>query len=148
MSAEWGGRWCVPADHSGLAALQAQASAWLAQAGVDAYATHRILLALDELAANIVEHAAQGRDGHAFEVCLQQGNDGIEVLVSDNGPTFDPTAQAAPAPARSLDEIPVGGLGLVLVQRLADGFEYQRVGRSNRLRLRFRTQPVAAPPAA
>lgn len=147
MSAEWGGRWHVPADHSGLAALQAQANTWLTRSGVGAHATHRILLALDELAANIIEHAVQGRDGHAFEVCLQQASDGVELLVIDNGPAFDPTAQPAPTSAQSLDGLPIGGLGLLLVRRLADAFEYRRVDQSNRLRLRFRTQPVAAPPA-
>lgn len=129
------GRWIVPADPAGLAVLQQGAGDWLRRAGVDAAAAARVLLALDELAANIVHHA--GLDaGARFEVELGRDADGLFAHVIDGGRPFDPTAYESQA-AATFDEVPVGGFGLGLVRGVCRTMDYSREDGRNHLRLRF-----------
>lgn len=130
------GRWSVPADLAALALLQEGAGDWLRRAGLDEAAAARVLLALDELAANIVHHAGLGV-GACFEVTLDREADGLLVHVTDAGRPFDPTIDTSPALAATLDGMPVGGFGLGLVRRLARSMDYRREGGRNHLRLRF-----------
>lgn len=55
----------------------------------------------------------------------------VLVRVEDDGPSFDPTAVRAPCAPQSLDEASPGGLGLVLVRRLAAAFRWRREGDRN-----------------
>ena len=137
------GRWTVPADLAALALLQEGAGDWLRQAGVDEAAAARVLLALDELAANIVHHAGLGADAR-FEVALEREAGELRVRISDAGRPFDPTAATSPPPAATLDEVSVGGFGLGLVRRLARSMDYRREDGRNHLRLRFAAGPARA----
>ncbi len=134
---------------AGLAALQAQAAAWLARIGLAPRRAQAVLLALDELAANLVEHAATAVP---FEVRLTEQPAQIELLLVDHGAPFDPRHAPSAPVARSLDEAPIGGLGLILVRQLATSIDYRRVAHGNQLRLCFAredalTAPSDAPPA-
>jgi anti-sigma regulatory factor (Ser/Thr protein kinase) len=82
-------------------------------------------IAVEEIALNISEHAAGGA-----EVCL-----GIAVRgdarrfvaeLEDDGPAFDPGAAPTPHVDAQLDGTCLGGLGVLLVRRLMDGFHYRR----------------------
>ena len=144
------GRWEFPADIAGLARLQQEATTWLAGEGVAESAAGRILLALDEVAANIVNHAGLPA-GEAFELVLERDDDGFVALFIDSGHPFDPTAHAAPAPAADLTHTPIGGFGLGLVRQLASCMEYRRADGRNQTSLRFGHAAVikasGAPPA-
>jgi anti-sigma regulatory factor (Ser/Thr protein kinase) len=144
VSATREGRWLVPAGYPGLAWLQSQASAWLEASGVEASTANRVLLALDELAANVVEHASSADGPDPFEVRLSREGVVVVLVVLDAGPAFDPR-EAAPAPsAATLEEVPVGGLGLTLVRRLAGSIHYERVDGKNHIRLVFPPSGEAA----
>ncbi|MBN8726530.1 MAG: ATP-binding protein [Xanthomonadales bacterium] len=130
------GRWSVPADPAGLARLQRDAGDWLRRAGVADAAAGRVLLALDELAANIVHHAGLAA-GACFEVELSRAAGGLLVRVSDAGPPFDPTAMQPVAARAALDEVTIGGFGLGLVRQLARSMEYRREGGRNHVSLCF-----------
>ena len=129
-------RWVVPADLAGLARLQADAADWLRRAGVEERAAGRVLLAFDEVAANIVHHAALP-PGAGFEVRLAPHGGDLRACFSDEGRPFDPTAAVPPVVPATLDEVPAGGFGLGLVRCLCRSMEYRRDGRRNHLSLRF-----------
>jgi anti-sigma regulatory factor (Ser/Thr protein kinase) len=57
------------------------------------------------------------------------------LTVEDDGPAFDPLSLAVPDVTASLDERPVGGLGVFLVRRMMDSVSYHRVGARNQLRM-------------
>jgi anti-sigma regulatory factor (Ser/Thr protein kinase) len=56
---------------------------------------------------------------------------GVEILLFDCGPAVDSTK----LPARPLEEIRPGGLGLNIIRGSMDSVQYKRAGRLNRLRL-------------
>jgi anti-sigma regulatory factor (Ser/Thr protein kinase) len=88
-------------------------------------------LALEEVFMNIVVHGAG--PGTRVEVSLAVAADALTMTVEDNGPAFDPLALPAPDVTASLDERPVGGLGVFLVRQTMDAVSYRRVGACNQL---------------
>ena len=101
--------------------------------------TRAIIRAVDEAVSNVMRHSYHGRLDQPIEVyCnrLQRRTNGemelgIEILLFDCGPAVDTTK----LPARSLDEIRPGGLGLHIIRGSMDSVQYRRAGRLNRLRL-------------
>ena len=99
-------------------------------------------LALEEVFMNVVMHGTPGA-GTQVEVSVTLCDDGLTLMVADDGPAFDPLLLPAPDVAASLDERKVGGLGVFLVRQMMDAVNYQRVAARNELRMRKRL--TAAP---
>jgi anti-sigma regulatory factor (Ser/Thr protein kinase) len=83
-------------------------------------------VALDELLANALTHSETGRDPCSVTVEVQLDQERVTVTVTDNGAPFDPFGRDAPDTTLSVEERPIGGLGLHLVGQLMDQVSYQR----------------------
>jgi len=83
-------------------------------------------VALDELLANVLAHAQTGRDPCSVTVEVELDEERVTVTLTDDGPPFDPFEQEAPDTTLSVEERPIGGLGLHLVGQLMDQVSYQR----------------------
>jgi serine/threonine-protein kinase RsbW len=94
-----------------------------------------VRLALDEILTNVISHAWPDGGAHAAELRLSAADGVLTCVVLDDGVPFDPVAHPARPPPDSVESIAIGGLGLVLVRKLADRLEYARVGGRNRLEL-------------
>lgn len=110
--------------------------------GVTDEAQRDLVVALEELVTNVLQHGAAGGRVPDVEVSLDV-LDGVFVLVvADDGPAFDPLRVAPPARDRPLEDRPIGGLGIHLVRQLMDEVTYARVDGHNRLELRKRFVPA------
>jgi anti-sigma regulatory factor (Ser/Thr protein kinase) len=104
-----------------------------------------VQLCLDEAVTNILQHAAQhaeqqgegGARASAISASLERGDAGVWLGIEDDGEAFDPTAVAPRTSARTLELLPVGGLGIHLMRQYSSRMEYSRSGGRNRLRLTF-----------
>ncbi len=139
----------VPGTSQGVqAALEALADLTNAH-GISKAVSWPVEVSLDEVMANVVEHAFEGRP-HAGKVDLElRLHLGVEppvceMMVMDDGPEFDPLSAAEPDRSLGIDERPIGGLGLALVRRLMDEVQYERRDGRNRLRLRRRLVAIEA----
>ena len=83
-------------------------------------------VALDELLANELSHGMTGREAGLVSVEVELDKDRVTVTITDDGEPFDPFAQAAPDTTLSVDDRPIGGLGIHLVRELMDEVSYQR----------------------
>jgi serine/threonine-protein kinase RsbW len=90
-------------------------------------------LALEEVFMNIVMHGSQPGIASSVELSLALADDGLTMIIEDNGPLFDPLTVPSPDLTSSLAERPVGGLGVFLVRQMMDAVSYSRVGARNRL---------------
>ncbi len=107
--------------------------------GFSAEHNREIIRAADEAVSNIMRHSYHGRLDQPIEVYCNrlqrrtngETEQGVEILLFDCGPAVDTTK----LPARSLDEVRPGGLGLHIIRGSMDTVEYKRAGRLNRLRL-------------
>jgi len=85
-----------------------------------------INISLDELLANALSHGRMGRDPCSVTVELKLDDERVTVVFTDDGPPFDPFERDAPDTTLSIEERPIGGLGLHLVKQLMDEVSYQR----------------------
>ena len=87
-------------------------------------------VALDELLTNTVSYGLADAGGEA-SIDVELHPDRIIVTLSDNGRAFDPFGQSAPDTTLSVEDRPIGGLGIHLVRRLVDDVNYQRLSDQN-----------------
>jgi serine/threonine-protein kinase RsbW len=77
-------------------------------------------LALTEACTNSVRHAYTGGEG-TVEILYELHDDRLVVEVVDEGEGFEPPT--APSNALDDDELSEGGLGIAIIEALADEFE-------------------------
>jgi anti-sigma regulatory factor (Ser/Thr protein kinase) len=121
-----GFRMSVGADPDGATKVNA-ALAGFAQTHALPDAVRRSLsVALDELLANELSHGMAGRDTGLLMVDVELDPERLTVTLSDDGPPFDPFSKAAPDTTLSVEDRPIGGLGIHLVRKLMDEVSYER----------------------
>jgi serine/threonine-protein kinase RsbW len=94
--------------------------------GVNPLVRYHVELVFEEVVANIVRYAAPPGAVAAVEVALEVGAQAIVMTFEDDGRPFDPCGRPAPTPPRTLADAPIGGLGLLLVRRMASAMRYER----------------------
>jgi serine/threonine-protein kinase RsbW len=95
-----------------------------AACGCDTQALYQIQVAVDEVCANVVQHAYKGMEPGDMEVSCYYDDLTFVIRVRDWGRAFDPDSIAAPNLEAPLDERSLGGLGLFLVRQFMDGVEF------------------------
>jgi len=97
-------------------------------------------LALDEILTNVVSYGYDDQHEHEIIVRLTLGGDHdsrqIEVEVEDDGRPFNPLETAPPDVSTSVEDRPIGGLGIHLARRVMDDLEYRRQRGKNVLVMR------------
>jgi anti-sigma regulatory factor (Ser/Thr protein kinase) len=105
-------------------------------AGVSADIAGKLALALEEAAANVINHAfGETPPPHRIAVALTIEADRVAAEIADNGKTFDPTTAPEPDRTLPLESRDPGGLGIHLIRKMMDRVDYRRVDGENRLRL-------------
>ncbi|GAB3510115.1 SpoIIE family protein phosphatase [Pseudoxanthomonas daejeonensis] len=110
--------------------------ALLARHGASMAAMHDARLIVEEVACNAVEHAVA--PDAPLEMHARVDGRQLWLEFRDRGQPFDPTARSAPDLDAEIGEREIGGLGVFLVQELADRIEYQRIDDCNVLRITLR----------
>ncbi|MFB1486630.1 MULTISPECIES: SpoIIE family protein phosphatase [unclassified Thiocapsa] len=100
-------------------------------------------LVINEAVTNVINHAFRDLEQHDIRIVLRNGDDAVEIEVTDDGVAFDPIARLDVAPADGLEHAEVGGRGIQLIKRFSIDQRYDRVSGQNRLRVR-----IARPPAS
>jgi len=95
----------------------------------------KVLTALDEVLSNIARQGAPG----LIVLTVTSAAPRLDIEVSDAGDPFDPLARPVPDTTAGLDERQPGGLGIMLVRRLADDVRYERLDGRNRLTMTWWT---------
>ncbi len=103
------------------------------QAGLDAPTAYRLRLAVDELVTNVVVHgyAEAGLNG-PLRLQASWDENCLTLLLEDTGQPYDPRQAPAPDLSLPLDRRTEGGLGIYLLLKNLDAFDYTRVGQTNR----------------
>lgn len=92
----------------------------LAEAGLSEKKCGEVILALDEVLANISRHGYENEEGR-IEVTFDDLGSKIEILVRDYGKKFDPTL----APDPELPPQKPGGLGIYFIRTVMDQVLYR-----------------------
>lgn len=111
--------------------LRGYAERYCADAGIDQEMSSRLVLVLEELFANTVEHGYGRVAGDAAEkpvwLTLTAAGNGVEVIYEDAAPAHDPFSKAvAPDYTGPVDTWQIGGVGVALVIKLGRNVSYDR----------------------
>ncbi len=108
---------------SAASRVAVELDAFCASQGLPTETTWPLRVALDEVIANIVTHGGPGR---TIDVSFRRRAGGVEVVVIDDGPPFDPLGEPRPDVTLPLEARQPGGLGIVFVRSLMDEVRYER----------------------
>jgi anti-sigma regulatory factor (Ser/Thr protein kinase) len=104
--------------------------------GVSSDTARKLALALEEAAANVINHAfIDSPLPHRLAVTLTVDADRIAAEIVDNGKAFDPSEMPEPDCTLPLDFRDPGGLGIHLIRKMMDRADYRRINGENRLHL-------------
>ena len=84
---------------------------------------------LDEIASNIVKHS--GASGFEVDVEFTEAPAGVRLVFVDDGVPYDPLSHADPDTKLPAAERPIGGLGIMMVKKMADSISYERARNRN-----------------
>lgn len=104
------------------------------EASLEKKSAYKLRLAVDEIATNIISHGYEesGLEGN-IKVHGNIENNQVVIILEDTGIPYDPTTKTLDQDLNlSLEERPVGGLGVFLAIDGVDEFLYERDGNVNR----------------
>lgn len=85
-------------------------------------------IAADEIVSNVIKYSWADDLDHEFLVRITLNADAITLQIIDDGSPFDPRSAPAPSHRPRADRLlHPGGVGIDLVRKLVDGFDYRRV---------------------
>lgn len=126
-----------PASPEALAEIMGPVQAFLTRSGVTDRIQHHAQLMIEEITLNAIDHGkTSAKDALTLKLAIE--SDWLTIEIRDQGEPFDPTRHAPPDTTLSLEERPIGGLGVFLTQTLADELVYRRENNQNCLVIRKR----------
>lgn len=82
-------------------------------------------LAIEEAVTNVILYAYPNGTHGTVEITATKKDGSLEFIISDSGVPFDPTAAPEPDINASVQERPIGGLGIHLVRTIMDNVSYE-----------------------
>ena len=119
-------RMTIGADPGQVAGVGAAFAEFADAHAVPAAIRRSVSVALDELLNNTIAYGFAGRRGGEVRIEVELRADRLCATLSDDGGPFNPFERAAPDTALSVEQRPVGGLGIHLVRRMMDEVSYHR----------------------
>ncbi len=94
--------------------------------GMGPESVFNVNLALDEVITNVIRYAHDDGREHPIVVRLAIDQDVLTAQVEDDGRAFNPLEAPVPDIGASIEERPIGGLGIHLVRSVMNSVEYRR----------------------
>ena len=93
----------------------------------------KLHVALEEHLANIISYGYESGQAGTIRLRFSVGSSALTVEIEDDGRPFNPLDAPAVDTSLSLDQKPIGGLGLHLIRKCVDEASYSRAEHHNRL---------------
>lgn len=103
-------------------------------------ASFNLNLALEEAVVNVMNYAYPGLTEQPITLTAEKGDAQVTFQLIDSGTPFDPTATEAPDITLSVEDRPIGGLGIFLVNQIMSSVAYRYEDQSNILTMVFKAQ--------
>jgi len=109
----------VTSDLSNLNTIRDFVESYAVALGMIPADVYGIVLATDEAATNICVHGYKEQPG-MIEVIVEHDDKNIIVRIRDEAPIFDPTTVPPPDLTGTLEERPLGGMGIHFMRHYTD----------------------------
>jgi serine/threonine-protein kinase RsbW len=114
-----------PGRFESLAGIRKFVSEAAEEAGFNDKEIYAVELAVDEACANIIEHA-YGGEGKGEIICIcNDVNDGLEIILKDEGERFDPSGVSVPDFSIEIEKLKPRGAGLFLIRHMMDDVDFK-----------------------
>jgi hypothetical protein len=104
---------------------------WLTPFNLPPDASYLTILAMEELATNTINFGYTDNEEHLIGVELNIESDRLVVQYVDDGVYFNPLDVQEPDTSLPVEERPTGGLGILLLRKIADSMTYVREHEKN-----------------
>ena len=136
----------VPSSTENLAMIRDFIANLGTMAGLSETEGMKLVLAVDEACANVVEHAYGMDNSKEVKVRAVLDDDKIQIDIVDTGNSFDPGGIRQLNLEELVAQRKNGGLGLRLIKSIMDDVHYKIVpGEKNELRMIKRLKPAKPP---
>jgi len=126
----------LPNDVSTIPQLNEFVDEVCENAEFDMPTTMSMNLAMEEAVVNVMNYGyPKGMLGNV-NIEAQINEKRLKFVISDHGTPFDPTEKEDADVTLSVEERPIGGLGIYLVRQIMDSVNYERLDGMNVLTLR------------
>lgn len=89
-------------------------------------------LALEEAVVNIISYAyPKEKNDQNINIEVQKENNLLIFTLKDKGKAFNPTKVKKADTSLSVEERPIGGLGIFLIKKIMDEVDYQHIDNHN-----------------
>lgn len=102
---------------------------------VDSATSYKTLLALEEAVVNVINYAYPKTEQGEVDIEMMGDDKRLRFIVSDSGIAFDPTLAVKPDTTLTVEERPIGKLGIMMMRELTDTINYERIDGKNVLRM-------------
>ena len=109
------------------------AAGYLEDRDLESKARYAAELTLEELLTNAIKYGAPENGDHEIRVHIDIDPLHVRITVTDNGIPFDPTREPPPVTPTDAKNAKVGGLGLQMIRRMTNAFQYNRNAEENRI---------------
>ena len=131
-------RLTLPNDIETIPQLNEFIDGFCEQRDIDNDITMSLNLAIEEAVVNVMNYAyPEGTVGYV-DIEAEANDDFVTFVISDTGKPFDPTQKDEVNTELSVEDRPIGGLGIHLVRRMMDEISYRYADHRNILTLRKR----------
>lgn len=125
----------IASEKENLKQLRALLISHLNQYPISDIDANLLILAVDEICANVIIHANKNNESPFIEIDLRVDEEGIEVAILDGGKKFSLLSQQDPNLQTLIEKRQKGGIGIMLIKRIMDKIEYIRDNNHNIHRL-------------
>lgn len=94
-----------------------------------------VQLALDELVTNLIDYGYSDTEEHTIEVELNIDENRLTIQIEDDAEAYNILERDDPDISKSIEDKPIGGLGIYLVKQLMSDVKYERTNGKNRVTL-------------
>ena len=126
----------IPCEKEKLESVRVFVQRQLDTYGLSEIESHKLVLAIDEVCANMIIHSNNCDPNESLELEMMFKKDrNIIFVIRDKGEIFDINAYREPSMKEIIASKRKGGLGLMLVKRIMDKIEFTTENNYNICRL-------------
>ena len=125
----------IEKDLSEMAKVDEKLDEFAEQFGVPPAIAATFHIIFDDLLNNVISYGYNDEQRHFIDISLELTANSLIVSIADDGVPFNPLAETAPDTTLSIEDRPIGGMGIHLVINMVDDISYQRTADKNVLTL-------------
>jgi serine/threonine-protein kinase RsbW len=94
-----------------------------------------IILAVDEICSNSIIHGNNQNPDSEIDICVSYLSNEVVIDIKDQGKAFDFSDYHEPSVSQLVNNRNKGSMGLMLVKKIMDKIEFNRINETNTCRL-------------